>query len=1521
MSNYEKNYSVGQIRLDAPYAHFLYTLPLLSFSDAQHAIDLSLVYQSKMTDNPFNIANGYKLSLQKRLIIPENSENPTHYIENIGRKVNLFTYGSSGSEVYAFNDNSKRILRKNATGFILENSDYSREIFDTSRNVLEIIDKYGNSVLTYEYDTNHSNLVRIIYRKSLLTSAGSYKKVIDITYNSSGQMSEIKYIVDSAERCKIEFVYNSSNLITVKHYSGVNYTINGSGNSFYAYSYDDGTSYAQSIDHYQRIDCLHSNADNSITVEKRLGSKVVDRTVYYPKYLDFEDKCEVWDVEGFSGVRKRILFDGDFPKYSYEVTDVSTTSTPQYDAKFSYNDSCYYGKVSYYNNNDVVGGQCYDDGDAMNFNSSSNKWSKAFSESGGRTGLFTITGWIKPNVENTSCLFSVYNQSSAVTSEFTVKSYGTEIWTYFTHVVYGEGFTSIYVDTPLTSSALMTKDFRVTYQSVDLSSSDATKRFINAEDVLINSAGNVIPFRDVSFAYFKAGGFVTINEYVSGGDILKYLLNSKRTDAVRDEVYYNDVKDIITSATDLRVRYNGTDLNISNYTIGKRYDYNSKIYVTKLITNPIEAEAWFETQTLCNETIISIGLYDEYMNLISSTKDGVTTVYERNDVGLVTKQITNDIITEASYDETFSKLLWSKDEFGTKTTYTTNEAFGVVTNSKVTDNQNATVMEIEEAFDDDFTDRKSIMFKKGSVSNDHTLTYENDKVKTIEGGELKYIFSYEHNYTHNSTDSSGNTVSDSSDLVGISKCGSLIEQNVYKDDQRKVTTAYPSLASPLYTVVQRLDKYGRIEQIDGIVKNTYDALPFYSEYEDGEFGTVGDSGETARLAVSEDLTNGKKTKFGYDSDLLKVSCVFNSSGTKLTTERYEYDDIKRMTSDEFTYATGKTVKSDISYNTSITDASPDNRISTYSYKIDGTEKAKTQNRYNDPYKRLSSKLITVGSTTYDKSIAYEITRIKNVRDVKNGTTFHNIFYDYDALGRITDEVESVDTSFNNHYDYDSFGQLIRENNKSLDKTFVYEYNLSGNITAAKTYAYTTGNISGSHTSTNSYSYDAEQNDRLIAFNGKNISYNSAGYPISYDGWTYSWSKGKFTGISNFSSLTGRNNYTYTYDGYGRRISKKYSFMKGSQSMVTYITSANTTYTYDTSGRLIKETTVTSYNNFTSTTTENVYLYSDSGIVGMVYTANGTSSTYYFHRNIKGDVVGIYSSSGTQIAKYSYDAWGNCTISSSSNLTIAKANPFRYRGYYFDEESGFYFLNARYYNPAWRRFISPDDTAYLDPDTPNGLNLYAYCNNDPVNYADPSGNIVIPAFLTAMLIGFGVGFVLGGIFEIGKQIKTNGWDPSNWDGVQIFLSALGGGVAGAISSMMPKANYFVTFFLGGLGSVVGGLISGSVNSFETGVLAFLIGGTANIFGKFVSDQIKYFDAVEIKARSISKMSAKKKSLAIWKMLGTDKSMRNAYKDWQYELIFDVVLEQPMSQHFISSLDDLSKYMLFSSLTSVLCSGWY
>jgi RHS repeat-associated protein len=116
----------------------------------------------------------------------------------------------------------------------------------------------------------------------------------------------------------------------------------------------------------------------------------------------------------------------------------------------------------------------------------------------------------------------------------------------------------------------------------------------------------------------------------------------------------------------------------------------------------------------------------------------------------------------------------------------------------------------------------------------------------------------------------------------------------------------------------------------------------------------------------------------------------------------------------------------------------------------------------------------------------------------------------------------------------------------------------------------------------------------------------------------------------------------------------------------------------------------------------------------MYSYDGeTAQAYYYQRNLQGDVIAILNGSGSKVAEYSYDAWGNCNIVSFANANLASYNPIRYRGYYYDRETGLYYLNARYYSPEWRRFISPDDTSYLDPENVNGLNLYVYCNNDPV----------------------------------------------------------------------------------------------------------------------------------------------------------------------------------------------------------------
>ena len=108
---------------------------------------------------------------------------------------------------------------------------------------------------------------------------------------------------------------------------------------------------------------------------------------------------------------------------------------------------------------------------------------------------------------------------------------------------------------------------------------------------------------------------------------------------------------------------------------------------------------------------------------------------------------------------------------------------------------------------------------------------------------------------------------------------------------------------------------------------------------------------------------------------------------------------------------------------------------------------------------------------------------------------------------------------------------------------------------------------------------------------------------------------------------------------------------------------------------------------------------------MERTAGGASNLYYFRRNLQGDVVAIYDTNGTLKAKYLYDAWGNCTISGeTTDYIVANANPIRYRGYYYDNDTNLYYCNARYYSPKWRRFISSDNTKYLNPESVNAVYL-------------------------------------------------------------------------------------------------------------------------------------------------------------------------------------------------------------------------
>ena len=190
----------------------------------------------------------------------------------------------------------------------------------------------------------------------------------------------------------------------------------------------------------------------------------------------------------------------------------------------------------------------------------------------------------------------------------------------------------------------------------------------------------------------------------------------------------------------------------------------------------------------------------------------------------------------------------------------------------------------------------------------------------------------------------------------------------------------------------------------------------------------------------------------------------------------------------------------------------------------------------------------------------------------------------------------------------------------------------------------------------------------------------------------------------------------------------------------------------------------------------VYVYDTTGApIGMRYLASGSTAwqTYIYAKNLQGDIVGVYNSSGTKLVSYTYDAWGNCAVSyvNGGGFTAAANNPFRYRGYYFDADLGLYYVSSRYYDPEIGRWINAD-SQLNQKDGILGFNMFAYCHNNPIMYSDPTGHSIT---LACIIIGAVIGAVAGGYagaYVSKKQTgKVNGW--------AVAGGAVGGGVVGGL----------------------------------------------------------------------------------------------------------------------------------------------
>lgn len=407
--------------------------------------------------------------------------------------------------------------------------------------------------------------------------------------------------------------------------------------------------------------------------------------------------------------------------------------------------------------------------------------------------------------------------------------------------------------------------------------------------------------------------------------------------------------------------------------------------------------------------------------------------------------------------------------------------------------------------------------------------------------------------------------------------------------------------------------------------------------------------------------------------------------------------------------------------------------------------------------------------------------------IKVGSETYTRSYESDALGNIT---KITDSTFGSHtYEYDSRGFLI----KTDDETYSYDKN--GNIVKKGDYTLT---------------YDSSIKDRLVSFNGTKIEYDSSNplNPRKYGSNTY-----QFEGRRLVRWLYGGGYYDYVYNDQCLRIKK------------TDYRGITWNYIYD-GNKLIREKSINNTLDFLYDEYDNLY--------GFI---KDNTEKYLYIRDQLQNIIGITDINGKIVVKYSYDAWGAIkSIIDTSSSGIGKLNPFRFKGYYYDNESSMYYCKTRYYVPQWGRWLSPDSIEYLNPESINKLNLYTYANNNPVIYYDPDGHM---ALLCALLILGAIGMVA----NVGSQALTDlaYRNEFKWEN---YLVAAGAGFLGGMCYAIPGVGSIVSAAVtSGLTTAGQMIVSGEYYDgwdylIMAGGSAILSGLTAWEFGK-ISNNLSFF----------------------------------------------------------------------------------
>ena len=515
-----------------------------------------------------------------------------------------------------------------------------------------------------------------------------------------------------------------------------------------------------------------------------------------------------------------------------------------------------------------------------------------------------------------------------------------------------------------------------------------------------------------------------------------------------------------------------------------------------------------------------------------------------------------------------------------------------------------------------------------------------------------------------------------------------LSQSAYQNDPTKPN--FGTLTATTYGNGAKISsRYDDFNRVTGVVYGEETAPRYEYDYNA--------QGQVAR--VRDNLLN-RTTQSEYDLANRPVRVKTSEDAKHVYTGQVAYDNVYGNLS-EFTEKVGEN-RQEFGTKFGYDD---ENRPTSLTYSIGATTIGQSTTTI-DKLNRTTFSAVKLGSKTFTSEYHFAAGGYGtgSVTNLVSSITQPgcNCGYGYDDNGNIASATLNGKWT---GYSYDALGQLIQVNDHSDTRsgengtTWKYTYDLGGNILKKERFAYadTTTPLE-----TVTYEYgDANWRDKLTAVNGSTIRYDAIGNPLSDGTWTYTWQNGRQLQKMQKAGVTAE----FVYNADGLRVQKTVN------GVVTKYTLHGKNIVHMTSG------------------TDELHFFYDAQNRPAVVVYNGTA--YAYVKSLQGDIVAILDENGNTVVSYGYDAWGAplwCTGELAE--TLGKVQPFRYRGYVFDDETGLYYLRSRYYNPGWGRFVNADTIV--------ANNLFLYCLNSPNVQIDSSGCSSTSALFSTALCDNGGG---------------------------------------------------------------------------------------------------------------------------------------------------------------------------------------